>query len=88
MSDEVKNAWTAIGTIAGSNWDKDFPMTKGDDGVWKSDVIEFHAGDEFKVRQGLSWDNNFPAENFKVEADGSYVITFDEAAEAVDLVAQ
>ncbi len=88
MSDEVKNGWTAIGTIAGSNWDKDFPMTKGDDGVWKSDVIEFHAGDEFKVRQGLSWDNNFPAENFKVEADGSYVITFDEAAGAVDLVAQ
>ena len=88
MSDEVKNGWTAIGTIAGTNWDTDFAMAKGDDGIWKSDVIEFHAGDEFKVRQGLSWDNNFPAENFKVEADGSYIITFDEAAEAVDLVAQ
>ena len=88
MSDEVKNGWTAIGTIDGSNWDKDFEMTKGDDGVWRSAVIEFHAGDEFKVRQGLSWDNNFPADNFKVEADGQYVITFDEAAETVDLVAQ
>ncbi len=88
MSDEVKNGWTAIGTIAGTNWDSDFAMTKGDDGIWRSEVIEFHAGDEFKVRQGLSWDNNFPADNFKVEADGQYIITFDEAAGTVDLVAQ
>lgn len=88
MSDEVKNAWTAIGTINGTNWDADVTMTKGDDGVWKTDALELHAGDEFKVRQGLSWDNNFPAENFKVEADGTYVITFDEAATTVDIVAQ
>ena len=88
MSDEVKNAWTAIGTINGTNWDADVTMTKGDDGVWKTDALELHAGEEFKVRQGLSWDNNFPAENFKVEADGTYVITFDEAATTVDIVAQ
>ena len=88
MSDEVKNAWTAIGTINGTNWDADVTMTKGDDGVWKTDALELHAGEEFKVRQGLSWDNNFPAENFKVEADGTYIITFDEAATTVDLVAQ
>ncbi len=88
MSDEVKNAWTAIGTINGTNWDADVTMTKGDDGVWKTDALELHAGEEFKVRQGLSWDNNFPTENFKVEADGTYVITFDEAATTVDIVAQ
>ncbi len=88
MSDEVKNGWTAIGTINGTNWDADVTMTKGDDGVWKTDALELHAGEEFKVRQGLSWDNNFPAENFKVEADGTYIITFDEAATTVDLVAQ
>ena len=88
MSDEVKNGWTAIGTINGTNWDADVTMTKGDDGVWKTDALELHAGEEFKVRQGLSWDNNFPAENFKVEADGTYVITFDEAATTVDIVAQ
>ena len=88
MSDEVKNGWTAIGAINGTNWDADIAMTKGDDGVWKTEALELHAGDEFKVRQGLSWDNNFPAENFKVEADGTYIITFDEAATTVDLVAQ
>jgi hypothetical protein len=59
-----------------------------DGGIWKSDVLELKAGDELKVRQGLSWDNNFPADNLKVEADGNYVVSFDEAAGAVELVAQ
>ena len=63
-------------------------MTKGDDGVWKSGLMELKAGDELKVRQGLSWDNNFPADNVKVEADGVYVVSFDEAATTVELVAQ
>jgi arabinogalactan oligomer/maltooligosaccharide transport system substrate-binding protein len=88
LSDEVVNGWTVIGTVDGSNWDKDFPMVKGDDGIWKSDAYAMAAGTEFKVRQGLSWDNNFPAENFKIEADGTYVVVFDEAAGAVSVEAQ
>ena len=88
LSDEVKNGWTVIGALCGTNWDSDFPMTN-DGGIWKSDVLELKAGDELKVRQGLSWDNNFPpAENLKVEADGNYVVSFDEAAGVVELVAQ
>ena len=87
LSDEVKNGWTVIGALCGTNWDNDFPMTN-DGGIWKSDVLELKAGDELKVRQGLSWDNNFPAENLKVEADGNYVVSFDEAAGTVELVAQ
>ena len=87
LSDEVKNGWTVIGALCGTNWDNDFPMTN-DGGIWKSDVLELKAGDELKVRQGLSWDNNFPAENLKVEADGNYVVSFDEAAGVVELVAQ
>ena len=88
LSDDVKFGWTVIGTVDGSNWDKDFPMTKGDDGIWKSDAYAMAAGTEFKVRQGLSWDNNFPADNFKIEADGTYVVVFDEAAGAVSVEAQ
>ena len=88
LSDDVKYGWTVIGAICGTMWDSDFPMTKGDDGIWVSEPMELHAGEEFKVRQGLSWDNNFPAENFKVEADGTYVVSFDEAAGAVNIVAQ
>ena len=88
LSDDVKYGWTVIGAIGGTMWDSDFPMTKGDDGIWVSEPMELHAGEEFKVRQGLSWDNNFPADNFVVDADGTYVITFDEAAGAVSITAQ
>jgi hypothetical protein len=65
-------------------------MTKGDDDVWSSEPLELHAGDELKVRQGLSWDNNFPADNVKVEADGTYVVTLklDGDSGIVELIAQ
>ena len=61
-------------------------MVKGEDGIWKSEKAwPMEAGVEFKVRQGLSWDNAFPAENFKVETAGTYYVLFDEAAETVSL---
>ena len=80
MSDEQKNAWTVIGNIAGTNWDTDFSMTEGPDNTWTSVAIDMKAGEEFKVRQGLSWDLNFGANgelngaNVVVEADGSYQV--------------
>ena len=77
MDDATKNAFTVIGAIAGSSWDKDFPMTEVSSGVWKSnDKFDLKAGDEFKCRQGLSWDVNYGngGDNFKVEADGTYTI--------------
>ena len=74
MSDDVKNAYTVIGSINGTEWNEDFAMTETD-GVWKTnEAYELHAGEEFKVRQGLSWDVCFPAENYKVETDGTYYI--------------
>ena len=90
LSDDVKYGWTVIGSICGTAWDTDFPMTKGDDDVWSSEPLELKAGDELKVRQGLSWDNNFPADNVKVEADGTYVVTLkvDGDNGTVELVAQ
>ena len=78
MTDEQKNAWGVIGNICGTNWDTDFPMAKQDDGSYLSDVLELHAGEEFKVRQGAAWDVNYGAggvaggDNIKVEADGKY----------------
>ncbi|MBQ6382529.1 MAG: extracellular solute-binding protein [Clostridia bacterium] len=89
LSDDVKFGWTVIGAVNGTMWDNDFAMTKGDDGVWKSnDAFEMEAGTEFKVRQGLSWDNNFPAENFKVEEAGTYYVLFNEATGEVSLSAE
>ncbi len=88
LSDEVKNGWTVIGTVNGTNWDTDLAMTHGADGIWRSAAYEMAAGTEFKVRQGLSWDNNFPANNYVVEADGTYIVEFNEATGTVSLVAQ
>lgn len=56
MSADEKNAWTVIGTIAGTKWDTDFEMTKDGD-VWTSvDKFDLNEGDKFKVRQGKAWD--------------------------------
>ena len=100
LSDEVKYGWTVIGTCnlddgffytdytdGRSTWTDDIPMTKGDDGLWKTEAYAMQAGTEFKVRQGRSWDNAFPADNFKVETEGVYVVVFDEATGEVSLEA-
>ena len=87
MTEEEKSAWSVIGNICGSNWDKDFPMKEIEPGVWQSEPMELHAGEEFKVRQGASWDVNFGMkdgvtvaggmDNAKVPADDTYTITID-----------
>ncbi len=87
MSDEEANSFTVIGSILGDTWSNDVAMTEAD-GVWTTEALELKAGDEFKVRQGKSWDVAFPADNFKVEADGTYVIQFDSAKEEVSLIAK
>ena len=92
MSEEEQNAWGVIGAICGTNWDTDFPMTEVEPGVFESEVLELHAGEEFKVRQGGSWDVNFgvDGENFKVEEDGNYIVrfTFDGENGTIELIAQ
>ena len=79
MTEEQKNAWSVIGGICGSSWDVDFPMTETETkGTYLSEVLELKAGEEFKVRQGASWDVNFGVEfngaNIVVEADGKYQV--------------
>ena len=90
MSDDEKNAWSVIGAICGTNWDTDFDMTETESGIFQSEPLELHAGEELKVRQGKSWDVSFGngGENFVVEADGTYIVQFDSAAETVTLIAQ
>ena len=45
--------WTFIGSIDGSNWDKDFTMTDmGKQLVWQAQDVPFHFGDEFRFRMG------------------------------------
>ena len=92
MTEEEKNAWGAIGSIGGTMWDTDFPMTEVEPGIFETQPMELHAGEEFKVRQGASWDVNFGkdgvagGDNIVVEADGTYIIRFEEATGLITLV--
>ena len=79
MSDEELTAWGVIGGINGTSWDTDFHMTEESANVFVSDdVFALKAGEEFKVRQGKSWEVNFGTEfnggNVVVEADGNYKV--------------
>ena len=90
MSEEELNAWSVIGSICGTNWDTDFPMTEAG-GSFVSEPLELHAGEELKCRQGASWDVNYGADgrdgaNVVVEADGTYQVLLDMTTETVSLV--
>jgi hypothetical protein len=102
MSDEVLKAWTVIGSIGGTNWDADLPMTEQADGTWKSnEAYEIGEGVEFKCRQGKAWTNNYgmnddgtpaldgPNVNMtKLNvAAGTYYIVFNPADGAISVVA-
>lgn len=73
----VENAWSLIGAIAGSTWDKDFYMTEAD-GVWTSDVVNITG--EFKIRFNNDWAVNRGGalvslgEPFAVTQDGSNIV--------------
>ena len=88
LSDDVVNGWTVIGSIGGDGWSVDIPMTETEDGVWQTEPLELKAGEEFKCRKGLSWDENFPADNVVVEADGTYIIQLVVETGEVTLIAQ
>ncbi len=87
-SDEEKNAWSVIGAIGGSNWDKDFPMTQDGD-IWTSnDSFELEAGAELKCRQGGAWDVSVGAGdgNFVVETAGTYKVQLDTSTNTITLI--
>ncbi|MCM1561023.1 MAG: extracellular solute-binding protein [Butyrivibrio sp.] len=95
MSEEEMNAFSLIGAFGGYNWDTDVAMTEDPAGTWTAEQ-EFKAGDEFKVRQGASWDVNFGkdgaagGDNIVIEADGTYVVTlvYDSAAGTATLTVE
>ncbi len=92
MTEEEKNAWAVIGAVCGTNWDTDLPMTETEANVFVSDVLELHAGEEFKVRQGASWSVNYGQDcvpdgpNMQVPADGKYTVKLDLNAFTLELL--
>jgi len=68
-----------VGGFAGSNWGSDgadVEMKADGENTWTGEV-ELKAGDEFKVRADGDWTYSWGDgdNNFKCEADGSYVVT-------------
>ena len=47
--------WSLIGTIDGSNWDKDFDMSNTSGDVWMIRSIALTADSEFKIRADHDW---------------------------------
>ena len=94
MTEEEKTAWSVIGSLCGTNWDTDLPMTKVAENTWESGVLALEAGNEFKVRQGASWDVNFGVNgeaggaNIVVETAGNYKVqlVYDGTTAAVNLI--
>ena len=82
LTPEQRRGWTVIGAVNGSMWDVDFEMTESPENVWTSAPLTFEAGAEFKVRQGMSWTNNYGADgakdgaNIVVETAGTYQVKF------------
>lgn len=82
MSSDEKEAFSVIGSIGGDGWTIDIPMTRSAEvgAFYYTDALELKAGEEFKCRQGASWDVNFGGDgaldgaNFVVEEDGWYYI--------------
>lgn len=77
MTDEQKQAWSVIGDMSNDGWKTDYPMTKVEDGVWESGVIDFTAGQGFKFRQGASWDVQVPSSGHVGKDDGTGNIAVD-----------
>lgn len=80
IDEATANAFTLIGHFGGYDWDTDVAMTEDPAGTWTA-TVDFKAGDEFKVRQGLGWDVNFGVDgvlggdNIVIDADGTYLVT-------------
>lgn len=79
MTEEQKMAWSVIGTVSGTSWDTDLPMTMIEEGVWESIPVEFTADTQFKLRRGAAWD-------VQVGADGQVKTPSVEPANIVPLV--
>ncbi len=101
MSPEELRAFTVIGSLNGSSWSTDYAMTETETGsnVWVSDdtfVITqdsiTNGENQFKCRQGKSWDVAFgkDGENYVITEPGSYKIklTFDGTNGTIELLNQ
>lgn len=90
----------SIASIPGFSWNADVPMNLGSDGKWYSYPVTLTTADEFKLRYMADWGVNRGGEcaeigaefaaaqdgaNIKAPADGTYILVYDPATEAITL---
>ena len=73
---EKPKAWSLIGTLDGSSWDKDFDLTNTNGDTWVIKNVAVTATDEFKIRADHDWAKSVggPEENSTstIDADNPY----------------
>ena len=89
--EEKPKAWSLIGTLDGSNWDKDFDLTNTSGDTWVIRSVKVTASDEFKIRADHDWAKSVggPEENSESTIDptnvyGVYKPEIGKAFEAKD----
>lgn len=67
------SAWSLIGTIGGSSWDKDFDLANVGGDSWVIRSVALTANDEFKIRADHDWKESYggPEANDKSTIDPS-----------------
>lgn len=91
---DLSGTWSAIGTLAGSNWDKDFVMAAGRDGWYSVEGVDVYENSEFKFRKDGDWTVNFGGaladgefavavggDNIKIATEGVYTLALNPNAE-------
>ena len=84
-------AWSLIGTLSGSSWDKDFDLKNSSGDIWVIQKVAVTATDEFKIRADHDWAKSVggPEENSTSTIDptnpyGVYKPELGKAFEAKD----
>lgn len=76
----VRDKWSVIGKLMGTNWNEDFVMTDGQDDSWSIDIT-YAEGDEFKFRFNGEWTYQYGMwqsdENETITADAIAATTAD-----------
>ena len=89
-TDDSKEKWSAIGTISGSSWNKDFPLSYDSTDDRYELEIALSSGNEFKIRLNNDWGTSIGYGghtgagistylsnndgNFKVKTTGNYIL--------------
>lgn len=86
---EEEDVWGVCGSFTnwGVNGEADYILVPDSEwGLATKGMLNLKAGDEFKVRLNGAWDVAYPEENFVVNQDGQFFITFDPETHKVTIV--